>query len=293
MDKLELNALGKINLGLDILGRRENGYHEVKMVMQTVYLYDRICIERQKESGIELQTNLKFLPVDRKNLAYRAAEMLTEEFGIREGFRISLEKHIPVTAGLAGGSSDAAAVLYGLNIMCRLKLSEKELMARAAKLGADVPYCIRRGTMLAEGVGEILTPLPPLPKCCVLIAKPPLSISTEAAYKKYDAVENPGHAKIDVLVEALRKGDLREVAGNMGNVLEPVMTSEYPVIADIRDTMLETGALGAMMSGSGPSVFGIYDSRRMAKAAAAVIRRKKLARQVYVTNVHNVRRSDG
>ena len=178
MDKLELKALGKVNLGLDILGKKENGYHEVRMVMQTVYLYDRVILERSKIPGIRLETNLNFLPVNENNIAYKAAEMLKKEFGIDEGIKIILDKHIPVAAGMAGGSSNAAAVLFGMNRMYGLGLSEEELKKRGVNLGADVPYCIMRGTVLAEGIGERLTPLPSIPKCYVLIAKPPLSAST-------------------------------------------------------------------------------------------------------------------
>lgn len=290
MDKLELNALGKINLGLDILGQRENGYHDVRMVMQTVYLYDRICLEKQKKPGIELQMNLSFLPADQKNLAYRAAQMMIDEFQIEEGLRIALEKHIPVAAGMAGGSADAAAVLYGMNLMYDLGLSEEALKERGVKLGADVPYCIRRGTMLAEGVGEVLTPLPPLPKCYILIAKPSVSISTEMAYQTYDALEEREHPEIDEILSGLEQGDIRKVAAHMGNVLETAMIPKYPVIAKLKEFMLNRGALGAMMSGSGPTVFGIYETKSMAKKAAAHMKKDNLAKQVYVVNVHNVRR---
>ena len=156
MDKMELKALGKINLGLDVLGRRENGYHDVRMVMQTVYLYDQIRIEKTKKPGIELSTNLFYLPVNENNLAYQAADLLMKEFDVKEGVKITLDKHIPVAAGMAGGSSNAAAVLFGINRMFSLGLSQKELMERGVTLGADVPYCVMRGTVLAEGIGEIL-----------------------------------------------------------------------------------------------------------------------------------------
>ena len=191
MDKLELKALGKINLGLDILGKRPNGYHDVRMVMQTVMLYDDVTLEKKEEEGIELETNLSFLPVDSGNIAYKAAKLLIDEFKIPGGIKICLEKHIPVAAGMAGGSTNAAAVLYGMNKMYDLGLTMEELMERGVKLGADVPYCIMRGTVLAEGIGEILTPLAPLPKSYVLIAKPPLSASTKEIYEKYglDAME--------------------------------------------------------------------------------------------------------
>ena len=290
MDKLELKALGKINLGLDILGRRENGYHDVRMVMQTVYLYDRVILEKTREPGIEISTNLPYLPVNENNIAYKAAELLQREFGIREGICISLEKHIPVAAGMAGGSSNAAAVLFGMNRMFDLGLSEEGLKERGVTLGADVPYCIMRGTVLAEGIGEILTPLPPLPKCYVLIAKPPLSASTKTVYEKIDKEGIKSHPDIGGILAGLREGNLQQVAGSMGNVLEQVMLEEHPVLQKIKDVMLMSGALNAMMSGSGPTVFGIFTSRGRARAAAARLKRQTPVKQAYVTNVHNVRR---
>ncbi len=290
MDKLELKALGKVNLGLDILGKKENGYHEVRMVMQTVYLYDRVILERSKIPGIRLETNLNFLPVNENNIAYKAAELLKKEFGIDEGIKIILDKHIPVAAGMAGGSSNAAAVLFGMNRMYGLGLSEEELKKRGVNLGADVPYCIMRGTVLAEGIGERLTPLPSIPKCYVLIAKPPLSASTETVYEKYDALTQVEHPDIDGIIQGLENSDIQRVASGMGNVLEQVMLKEYPVIGQIKKAMLDLGALGALMSGSGPTVFGLFDSRSQARMAARKIKSRGLTRQAYVTNVHNVRR---
>lgn len=290
MEKMELRALGKINLGLDVLGRRENGYHDVRMVMQTVYLYDLITLKKKEEPGIELTTNLSFLPVNENNLAYRAAKLLMDEFGLPGGLLIRLEKHIPVAAGMAGGSSNAAAVLYGMNRLFSLGLTEKELMERGVTLGADVPYCILRGTVLAEGIGEILTPLPPMPRCQILLAKPPVNVSTRMVYEKLDACQIVNHPDIDGLIRGLQDQDLGKVASSMENVLEEVTIGEYPVIDEIKRIMRESGALNAMMSGSGPTVFGIYADRAKARAAAARIREQKLAKQVYVTNVHNVKR---
>lgn len=290
MDKLELKALGKINLGLDVLGRRENGYHDVRMVMQTVYLYDKIFMKKKAAPGIELQTNLFYLPVDENNLAYRAAKLLMEEFHIEEGIKISLEKHIPVAAGMAGGSSNAAAVLFGMNRMFELGLSLEELKERGVTLGADVPYCLMRGTVLAEGIGEILTPLEPMPKCYVLLAKPPISVSTKLVYEKIDSHEIEEHPDIDGILEGLKHHDLYKVASSMGNVLEKVTIEEYPVIEDIKNVMKEKGALNAMMSGSGPTVFGLFDDKNKARAAMQRIKELQLAKQVYVTNIHSARR---
>ena len=290
MDKMELKALGKINLGLDVLGRRENGYHDVRMVMQTVYLYDQIRIEKTKKPGIELSTNLFYLPVNENNLAYQAADLLMKEFDVKEGVKITLDKHIPVAAGMAGGSSNAAAVLFGINRMFSLGLSQKELMERGVTLGADVPYCVMRGTVLAEGIGEILTPLPACPKCHVLIAKPPISVSTKMVYEKLDALEITEHPDIDGILNGLARKNIHKVAECMGNVLEQVTIPVYPVIEQIKNVMKEGGAMNAMMSGSGPTVFGLFEDRQSAKRAAQKIKEQKLAKQVYVTSIHQARR---
>ena len=290
MEELTLKALAKINLGLDVVRRREDGYHEVRMVMQTIHLYDRLKLARTKKPGIRIRTNLSFLPVNENNLVYKAGKMILDEFQIPEGADVLLEKRIPVAAGLAGGSSDAAAVLVGVNRMFGCGLSQEDLMARAVRLGADVPYCIMRGTVLAEGIGEILTPLSPLPRCCILLAKPPVSVSTKLVYEKLDSIEIPEHPDIDGIIAGLRDGDLTRIASHMGNVLEQVTMEEYPVIGQIEAAMKESGALNALMSGSGPTVFGIFDDRNRARSAAQRIKELQLAKQVYVTNVHNARR---
>lgn len=289
-DSLKLRALAKINLGLDVLGRRENGYHDVRMVMQTIYLYDNVTLTKTEEPGIQLQTNLFYLPVDEKNIAYKAAKLFMDEFQIKEGVHITLDKHIPVAAGMAGGSSNAAAVLVGMNRLFRLGLSEQDLMERGVSLGADVPYCVMRGTVLAEGIGEILTPLAPLPKCYILVAKPSISVSTKTVYEKLDAHEIEDHPDIDGVIAGLEAGDLKKVAGSMGNVLERVTIEDYPIIQEIKNAMVEAGALNAMMSGSGPTVFGIFEDRMLARQAQQKIRKAGLTKQVYVVNVHNNRR---
>ena len=289
-DTVTLKALAKINLGLDVLGRRDNGYHDVRMVMQTIYLYDDVTIEKTEEPGIALTTNLHFLPVDENNIAYKAAKMLMDEFQIQEGVRIVLNKHIPVAAGLAGGSSNAAAVLVGMNNLFHLGLNQKDLMERGVSLGADVPYCVMRGTVLAEGIGEILTPLPPLPKCYVLIAKPGISVSTKMVYEKLDSKEIEDHPDIDALLEGLETQDLKKIASSMGNVLEKVTIEEYPVIEDIKKAMKEAGAMNAMMSGSGPTVFGLFEDKKKAKEAWRTLKDSNLAKQIYIANVHNTRR---
>ena len=261
------------------------------MIMQSIYLYDEVKIEKKDTPGIEVVTNLKYLPVNEDNIAYKAAHLLKEEFDISEGVKITLKKHIPVAAGLAGGSSNAAAVLFGMNRMFRLGLSQKSLMERGVKLGADVPYCIMRGTVLAEGIGEELKTLPAMPKCTVLIAKPPISVSTKTVYEALDSKEITQHPDIDGIMEGLEQHDLRKIAECMGNVLEDVTIPMHPVISEIKQEMMEAGALGAMMSGSGPTVFGLFESRAAAREAQRRIREKSLTRQVYVTNIHSVRRN--
>ena len=287
MDKMELKALGKINLGLDVLGRRENGYHDVRMVMQTVYLYDQIRIEKTKKPGIELSTNLFYLPVNENNLAYQAADLLMKEFDVKEGVKITLDKHIPVAAGMAGGSSDAAAAFVGVNRLFRLGLSQEELMKRAVQVGADVPYCVMRGTALAEGIGEKLTPLPPMPECYVLIGKPGINVSTKTAYEnlRLDAIQR--RPDIDGMIAAIRNQDLRSITEKMENVFEPGIMEKYPVIGEIEKFMEERGALKAMMSGSGPTVFGIFEDREKMFAASEALKKSGLAKTVFASRIYN------
>ena len=291
MKQIELKALAKINLGLDVLGRRENGYHDVRMVMQSIYLYDEVKLEKTAEPGITTVSNLSFLPTGDGNIAYKAARLLQEEFQIAEGIKITLNKHIPVAAGLAGGSSNAAAVLFGMNRMFRLGLSQKELMDRGVRVGSAVPYCMMRGTVLAEGIGEKLSVLPAMPKCTVLIAKPPVSVSTKVVYEALDAKEITEHPDIDGIIEGLKNNSLKQVAACMGNVLEDVTVPMHPVIDQIKQEMKSAGALNAMMSRRGPTVFGLFAGRADAREAQRRIREKSLTRQVYVTSIHSVRRN--
>lgn len=290
MDEISLKALAKINLGLDVLEKREDGYHEVRMVMQTIHLYDRVEIKKTRSPHIHVETNLYYLPVNEDNLVYRAAKLMKDEFQIKEGVRIVLQKFIPVAAGLAGGSSDAAAVLVGLNRIFNLGLKQNKLMELGLKIGADVPFCIMRGTALAEGIGEKLTALPPMPKCPVLIAKPAISVSTKAVYeglKLYDGMEHPD---IDGVIEGIQQKDLKGVASHMGNILETVTIPMYPVIEDIKKLMLENGALNAMMSGSGPTVFGLFPNEKEIRRAYEALKQSGLAKNVYTSDIHNNRR---
>lgn len=289
---LGLKAYGKINLGLDVLRRREDGYHEVRMIMQTVGIFDRIDLIRRPESGIQVETNLYYLPTNENNLVYQAAKLLMDEFQITEGVSIRLKKFIPVAAGMAGGSSDAAAVLFGINKMFQLGLSTEELMKRGVRIGADVPYCILRGTALSEGIGEVLTPLPPVPQCQVLIAKPGINVSTKFVYENLHAndLRPEDHPDIDSILHSIQMHDISGIAANLGNVLETVTVKEYPVIQKIKDTMLEYGAIGSLMSGSGPTVFGLFTNPKSAQNAYEQLRygsASDLAKHVYLTNFYN------
>ena len=283
MREIKLKAMAKINLGLDVVRKREDGYHEVRMIMQTIRMYDQIMLTEQKEPGIKVKTNVSFLPVTEDNLVYKAAKLLMDEFQVTSGVEIDLRKFIPTAAGMGGGSSDAAAVLVGVNRMFKLGLSKQQLMERSVAIGADVPFCVLRGTALAEGIGEVLTPLPPLPKCFVLIAKPPINVSTKFVYTNLRANELTWHPDIDGQIQALWDGDLEEVCRKMGNVLENVTIPAYPIISTIKEKMLQCGAVNAMMSGSGPTVFGIFSEREQAEKAAELLREEEKIRQVFVT----------
>lgn len=292
MKFIKVRAHGKINLALDVLRKREDGYHEVRMIMQSVGLYDNIEIVNLGQSAtgkpeIEVETNLKYLPNNENNLAYKAALLLMEEFYISAHISIKIKKMIPVAAGMAGGSADAAAVLKGINRLFGLRLSNEELKKRGVTLGADIPYCIDGGTALSEGIGEILTPLPPMPECIILLVKPSINVSTKLVYGKLDAANNEYHPDIDGMIDAIKNGDLKGMTEKMRNVLATVTEAEYPVISQIKELMIQKGALGAMMSGSGPTVFGIFDNREAAKEACNFFKASELGRQVYLTDGGN------
>ncbi len=287
MKDISVKALAKINLGLDVVRRREDGYHEVRMIMQTIHLFDRLEISKNTSGQITMETNLAFLPTNENNLVCKAVKLLTDEFGIKDGVHVWLHKHIPVAAGMAGGSTDAAAVLYGMNRIFDLGLSKEELMERGVKIGADVPYCVMRGTALAEGIGEKLTKLPPMVKCPVLIAKPQINVSTKFVYENLKLDADTAHPDIDRLVADIREKNLTKIAADMGNVLETVTIPAYPVIADIKENMLQNGAVNAMMSGSGPTVFGLFEKEADAVQAYEAMKRSGLAKQIYLTSIYN------
>lgn len=285
MDSYQIKAYAKINLGLDVVRKLENGYHEVRMVMQTVGIYDELELKRIPE-GIILTTDTEGLPTDENNLVYRAAQLMMKEYAISSGLHIHLKKNIPIAAGMAGGSSDAAAALKGINRLFDLDCTLEDLMKLGVQLGADVPYCVLGGTALAEGIGEKLTSLNPAPDCYVLVVKPDIDVSTKYVYEHLDAAGIGQHPDIDGMVEAVWEESLQGILDRMGNVLESVTAAKYPVIADIEKRMRELGALNSLMSGSGPTVFGIFIDERRAEEAYEQIRQEGLAKQLFVTNFY-------
>lgn len=280
--KIKKKAYAKINLGLDVLGVLPNGYHEVKMVMQTVGIYDVLLFEKASE-GIVITTDSGELPTNEDNLIYKAVKLLFDKYNVTEGVRIHLEKHIPIAAGMAGGSTDAAATLKGINELFELGCDEEELKEIGVKIGADVPYCVMGGTALAEGIGEKLTALAPAPECYLLVAKPDINVSTKYVYEHLDALESYEHPDIDGMVQAIEEGSLTGVVERMGNVLQDVTIPAHPIIETLKERMLELGAAGSMMSGSGPTVFGIFYEEVKAQEAYEQMVQDAQARQIFLT----------
>ena len=280
---MRLQAFAKINLGLDVLGKREDGYHEVRMIMQTIRMYDQLDMRKSVEPGIHLTTNKKYIPVDENNLVWRAAKLMMDTCGIIEGVSIHLHKVIPVAAGMAGGSSDAAATLVGMNRLFHCGLSKEKLMELGVQIGADVPYCVLRGTALAEGIGEKLTVLPPMPDCWILIGKPGISVSTKYVYTTLDLNTDTVHPDIDGMKKALEDGNLYGITERMGNVLQDVTIPAYPEVERIKEQMKTLGAVNAMMSRSGPTVFGIFDNEEKAQEACQKLRESGSCQQVFLT----------
>lgn len=280
---MRLQAFAKINLGLDVLGKREDGYHEVRMIMQTIRMYDQLDMRKSVEPGIHLTTNKKYIPVDENNLVWRAAKLMMDTCGIIEGVSIHLHKVIPVAAGMAGGSSDAAATLVGMNRLFHCGLSKEKLMELGVQIGADVPYCVLRGTALAEGIGEKLTVLPPMPDCWILIGKPGISVSTKYVYTTLDLNTDTVHPDIDGMKKALEDENLYGITERMGNVLQDVTIPAYPEVERIKEQMKALGAVNAMMSGSGPTVFGIFDNEEKAQKACQKLRESGSCQQVFLT----------
>ena len=265
---MKLKAYAKINLALDVLSKREDGYHEIRTIMQTVDLYDIINIEKIEEDNIIVTTSSENIPTDNKNHAYIAASLLKERFGVKQGVRIHIEKNIPVSAGLAGGSTDAAAVLKGLNEIFELNLSEQQLMEIGREIGADVPFCLVGGTALCEGIGEKVIKLKSAPQMNILIAKPEVYVSTQAVYEALDLSKIKKRPNIEAMISAIEEGNVKEIAKNLCNVLEVVTVNQYPVINRVKDIMRNNNALGTVMTGSGPAVFGIFGNKYNALKAA-------------------------
>ena len=287
MDSIRLKARAKINLGLDVLGKREDGYHEVRMVMQTIGIYDRLILTKIPEEEISITSNLAFLPVNENNLIYKAIKLLKDEYHFPGGVSVDLNKFIPVAAGMAGGSTDAASTMFGVNRLFGLNLSMGKMMELGVRLGADVPYCVMRGTALAEGIGEKLTRITPVPHMWILIAKPQINVSTRLVYEQLDMGGIQKHPDIDGIIRAIEAQDVVRIAQSMGNVLENVTVPLYPVIETIKQDMLSHGAINAMMSGSGPTVFGIFPDEQTTLACQAFLKKKGDARQVYITENFN------
>lgn len=273
---LTLSANAKINLTLDILGTREDGYHEVAMIMQEISLHDTLSMGKINQ-GISLTIVIEgqqgTLPADASNLCWKAAALVQKEYNLQEGVEIHLTKRIPMAAGLAGGSADAAAVLKGMNHLFRLGMTEARLCELGARLGSDIPFCIMGGTMLATGRGEVLTRLPSFPRLSVVLAKPPVGVSTAWAYKTYDAGYDGPHPDNEAMLEAIHGGDAHKAAGLLCNVLEGVTETEHPVIADYKRLMMEHGAMASMMSGSGPTVFGLVREKQQAWRLADTLKK--------------------
>lgn len=275
MNRITLQAPAKINLGLDVIKRLPNGYHALRMIMQTLTLFDDVTIEKCREhSDILLDTlgnTIPGLSSTKDNIVYKAAALLKKEYQISEGIHITLQKRIPAAAGMAGGSTDCAATLRGLNTLFELHLSMEELCSQGVKLGADVPYCIVQGTVLSEGIGEKLTPLPPCPPYYIVLVKPNIDISTKYVYEHLVLDNTTKHPDIDGMAAAIRARDSQGICSRLGNVLESVTQTDYPIIAELKRFLLEHGAAGALMSGSGPTVFALYEDKEIAGQAVATL----------------------
>ena len=269
----------KINLALDVLFRRPDGYHEMSMIMQTVSLYDKVTV-KPVETGIHITTNSLKIPTDSTNIVYKAAEYLKNKYGVQSGASIHIEKNIPVEAGLAGGSTDAACTLKLLNKAWELRLTEQELLDAGQQLGADVPFCIIGGTALAQGIGEKLTPIKPMPSCYVLLAKPGFGVSTKEVFSNLRLGEVIQKPDIEQMRQAIEAGDIQRIAKNMKNVLEEVTIPKHPVIEHIKKRLIEKGALGAMMSGSGPTVFALFEGLDAAQKAKDSL--VELAQEIHI-----------
>ena len=277
---MKIKAYAKVNISLDIVGKREDGYHILEMIMQTIDLYDEINIEKQKKD-ITIKCNKPYVPTDERNLAYRAAKLFMEKYNIHSGVNINIKKNIPVSAGLAGGSTDGAAVLKLMNRLFEVNASDEELMEIGLKLGADVPYCIKGGTALCKGIGEEVTKLKDFKDKILVLVKPPFGVSTKSVYQEFDLGKVRTHPNTETLIKAIENNDLRLVSNNMKNLLENVTLRKHKVLINIKEEMKNTGAIAAMMSGSGPTVFAFFDD--MLKAQKCFEKMKLKYNDVFIT----------
>lgn len=277
---MKIKAYGKVNISLDVVGKREDGYHLLSMIMQNIDLYDEIEVEKQ-QCGITLECNKSYVPVDNRNLAYKAAEIFKERYDIVDGVKINIEKNIPVSAGLAGGSTDAAAVLKVMNELFNVNATEEELMELGLKLGADIPYCIHGGTALCEGIGEIITPIKSFKDKIIVLVKPAFGVSTKEVYKNFNLEKVKQHPKTSEIINAIENDDLNFVASNMKNLLENVTLRKHKILIKIKEEMNACGAINSMMSGSGPTVFAFFDD--MLKAQRCFEKMKKKYSDVFIT----------
>lgn len=285
--KIERKAYAKINLGLDVTGKRDDGYHIVRMIMQNVNIFDTLTFEDNDSGEIVLTANSPKIPTDETNLICKVARQLQKEFGVTKGANIDLVKRIPVAAGMAGGSTDGAAAYEALNELWGLGMDKKRMCELAVSLGADIPYCILGGTALAEGIGEELTTIPDMLDCQLVVVKPDIDVSTGWVYKELDSKEIEDHPDIDGIRNAIEDNDLKTMCELMGNVLEPVTASKYEVIGKLEALLTESGAVRAIMTGSGPTVFAVFDDEGKAKQGYNAICRSNLALQVFLTGPVN------
>ncbi|PKM94825.1 MAG: 4-(cytidine 5'-diphospho)-2-C-methyl-D-erythritol kinase [Firmicutes bacterium HGW-Firmicutes-1] len=289
MNEIRMKARAKINISLDVIRKREDGYHDLSMIMQTINLYDKVNIKlgAKKASPITIKTNLSFLPTDDKNLVYKVIEYMKTVYELKENIFVDLYKVIPIAAGLAGGSADAAATIKAMNLLFGLELKVEEMIAIGKQFGADIPYCLVEGTVLAEGIGDEMTYLQPFPECIVVIAKPNISVSTAFVYGNLKLDQVKKRPNNPLLIEAINKGDFGIISKNLCNVLEEVTIPEYPVIEQIKDSMLLHGASGALMSGSGSAVFGLFEDKQQAVLATSILKKQEHIKFAYATTVYN------
>lgn len=283
MNSINIKAYAKINLALDVIGKRDDGYHELNMIMQSIRLHDKIYIRKNNNREIKLKSNLPYIPVNHKNIVYKAVDLFRKTYNIKQGVFVNIYKQIPVSAGLAGGSTDAAATIKGLNKLFNTGLSLEEMMELGGKLGADVPFCMMMGTVLSQGIGDILTPLDKMPDCYILLVKPSFSVSTKKVYENFKLDHTISHPDISASIKAIKNNDLPELSSHMANVLESVTIKKYPSINQIKKLMLDNGAFVALMSGSGPTVFGLFEDKGVAKKAYDSIKKAKFRKRIFLT----------